>query len=93
MTRELVERAFPGSWTEPGRLHAIDGEIAELHKELGFYGHRPSRFDWDAVHDELGDVLFTIYAYCDYKGIEPMSLYNRTVEKLEARCPKPAGES
>ena len=67
------------------------GEVVELIKKAEF---TPSRLVdkgihfTDALHEELGDVLYYWVRLCDIMGFDPESIMQRNAAKLAARWGK-----
>lgn len=59
------------------------GEVAKDSSESTEYGEVPDAIDLSA--DELGDVLFAMFALCECVGVDADQALNATLRKYEDR--------
>ena len=69
------------------RLLDIASELGEVSKEVLVatqYGAAPFAAS-DALHEETGDLLFSLLAFCEEAGIDAQKALNGALEKYRAR--------
>jgi NTP pyrophosphatase (non-canonical NTP hydrolase) len=66
-------------------LTGESGEVAEIIKKAFYHGHP---LDRDALHKELGDVLWYLAVMADSLGFSLDEIARENVEKLRARYPE-----
>lgn len=90
--QEEVERFFEEhqlEGTTPFRLLDLVSEIGEVVKDAtksAEYGLNQE--DLDVKEDEIGDVLFSLFAVCNDLGIDAEDAFNEAIEKYERRIDK-----
>jgi NTP pyrophosphatase (non-canonical NTP hydrolase) len=66
-------------------LTGESGEVAEIIKKAFYHGHP---LDRDALHNELGDVLWYLAVMADGLGFSLEEIASANVAKLRARYPE-----
>jgi len=90
--QEEVERFFEEhqlEGTTPFRLLDLVSEIGEVVKDAtksAEYGLNQENLD--VKEDEIGDVLFSLFAVCNDLGIDAEDAFNEAIEKYERRIDK-----
>jgi NTP pyrophosphatase (non-canonical NTP hydrolase) len=80
--RESVEKVL--TYTALG-LTGESGEVAEIIKKAFYHGHP---LDKEALHKELGDVLWYLAVMADGLGFSLDQIARENIEKLRARYPE-----
>ena len=60
------------------------GEVVELFKKRNYHG---KQFTLEQLRDELGDVLYYVYAMCHEMMLDPEDVMQANIEKLAKRYP------
>lgn len=89
-TKGVMRTAVPLDTPFNDQLHKVlgmvteTGELADIFKKNLAYG---KEIDWVNVEEELGDLLWYVFAFCSIANLDSEKILERNLAKLRIRYP------